>query len=142
SGSMSGSLRAFMPFVFGIIANSRWHHAVAASIVAMASLAQQSLSAAPGQGFVMAMRARLTTAKAPPCYEWTIVSRWGAAGEWLSIGRTKLPALPGKIAPIHLTPRQTALAKLLQLPPGSGPPTFLFVQRKPVSMSVAGNFAP
>ena len=87
------------------------------------------------------MRARVTSAKRQPWYEWIIVSRWGAAGEHLSIGRTKVAAQPGKSAPIHLMPSQTALAGLLRMPPVSGPWTFLFAQQKPASLSVAGDFA-
>jgi hypothetical protein len=108
----------------------------------MASIQQQTLAAPPNHGFVMAMRARLTTAKQPPWHEWIIVSRWGTAGECLSIGRTRLSALPGKVAPIHLTPRQTALARSFPLPPLAELPTFMFAQRKSVSLSVAGDFAP
>jgi hypothetical protein len=88
------------------------------------------------------MRAKVTTAKRQPWYEWIIVSRWGAEGEHLSVGRTNVPASPGKSAPIHLMPCQTALAGLLGTPPVSGPRTFLFVQQKPPSFSVAGDFVP
>lgn len=114
---------------------------MAASIVAMASIPKHPAPGAPHHGFVMGMRARLTTTWSPAWDEWIIVSRWGEAGEHLSVGRTKIPALPGQDAPIDLTPRQTALASLLRLPFDSGPPTFLFVQRQPVSVSVAGRFA-
>lgn len=100
------------------------------------------MSASPRLGFVTAMRAKWTTTAGPPSYEWIIVSRWGAEGEHLSIGRTGVPALRGKAAPIDLTPRQTVLAELLRLPPSLRPPTFLFVQRQPTSTSVAGDFAP
>jgi len=93
-------------------------------------------------GFVVAMRAAITTAKGKASYEWIIVSRWGAAGEHLSLGRTKVAALPGKAAPIHLAPRQTALASLLRLPPADGVPTFLLAQQLPASMRLAGDFAP
>ena len=93
-------------------------------------------------GFVVAMRAAITTAKGTPSWEWIIVSRWGAAGEHLSLGRTKVAAPPGKAAPIHLAPRQTALASLLRLPPVDGVPTFLLAQQLPASMRLAGDFAP
>jgi len=92
-------------------------------------------------GFVVAMRAAITTAKGKPSWEWIIVSRWGAAGEHLSLGRTKVAA-PGKAAPIQLAPRQTALASLLRLPPADGAPTFLLAQQLPASMRLAGDFAP
>ena len=108
----------------------------------MPSIPQQPVPAAARLGFVMAMRAKRTTAEGPSWYEWIIVSRWGAQSEHLSVGLTGVPVLRGKTAPIHLTPRQTALAGLLRLPPASGPPTFLFVQRQPASVSVAGDFAP
>jgi hypothetical protein len=103
---------------------------------------QLPLPAAPRNGFVVAMRARVTTAKRQPWYEWIIVSRWGSEGEHLSIARTKVPALHGKSAPIHLMPRQTALAGLLPMSPVPGPRTFLFTQQKPISFSIAGDFTP
>ena len=90
----------------------------------------------------MAMRAKVTTAEEPPWFEWIIVSRWGVAGEHFSIGRTRVPALSTETAPINLTPSKTALARLLPLPPALGAATFLFVQRRPASLSVAGDFAP
>jgi hypothetical protein len=108
----------------------------------MASTKQQPSGAAPRLGFVVAMRARLISATGPACYEWIIVSRWGTGGEHLSIGRTRVPALRGKTAPIHLAPRQSALASLLRLPPAAAPPIFLFARRQPASVSVAGDFAP
>lgn len=88
------------------------------------------------------MRAKLTTAKGPPWHEWIIVSRWGTAGEHLSIGRTRVPALPGGTAPIQLMPHQTAMAALLRLPPASEPPIFLLAQSLPARIGVAGDFAP
>jgi len=97
---------------------------------------------APRNGFVVAMRAAVTTAKGKPTWEWIIVSRWGAAGEYLSIGRTRVAAPSGKPAPIQLAPRQTALASMLRLPPADGALTFLLTQHLPASMSVAGDFAP
>ncbi len=115
---------------------------MAASIVGMTPKPAQIPSATPGHGFVIAMRARLTTAKGPPRPEWIIVSRWGAAGEHLSIARTQVPVLPGKTAPIHLAPRQTALAGLLRLPPAAGPATFLFARELPAAVTLAGHFAP
>ena len=96
----------------------------------------------PRLGFVVAMRARVTTAKDTPWYEWLIVSRWGPVGQHLLVGRTHLAAQPGQAAPIHLVPRRTALAELLRLPPAAGPPVFLFAQRQPAAVSVAGGFAP
>ena len=94
-------------------------------------------------GFVVAMRAAIVTLKGEPVLEWLIVSRWGAAGEHLSIGRTKVAAPPGKAAPIQLAPKQTSLASMLRLPPAAdGATTFLLAQRLPASMSLAGDFAP
>lgn len=90
----------------------------------------------------MAMRAKLTITNGSSWHEWLIVSRWGAVGEYLSVGRTKVPALADMTAPIHLAPRQTALAALLPLPSAVGRATFLFVRRLPASVSAAGDFAP
>jgi len=106
--------------------------------------------AAPRGGFVMAMRANLMTTRRPPWVEWLIVSRFGAKGEHLSIARARgsvlapdlAPELADDVPPIDLTPHETALARLLRFPSGSGVPTFLFVRRKPVSFSVAGDFVP
>jgi hypothetical protein len=98
--------------------------------------------AATHQGFVVAMRATVTTSKRPPWCEWIIVSRWGSLGEHLSVGRTKTAALAGMSAPIELAPCQTALAGLLRLPPISEASTFLFAQLLPASLSVAGDFTP
>jgi hypothetical protein len=110
----------------------------------MISVPKQSSRGSPRHGFVVAMQAKLTTAKGPPWFEWIIVSRWGVAGERLSVSRTKVRAVPGKPAPIHLMPRQTALAGLLRLPPvsGAGWATFLFFRRQPGAVSVAGDFVP
>jgi hypothetical protein len=115
---------------------------MAASIIEMAVNPKQLMPGAPHLGFVMAMRARLTTTRRPRRDEWLIVSRWGVAGEYMSVGRTRFPALPGMDAPIDLRPRQTMLARLLRLPVKPGPHAFLFVRRKPESVSVAGGFAP
>lgn len=87
------------------------------------------------------MRARLTTVKGPPWREWIIVSRWGTAGEYLSVARTRVPVRPGRAAPIYLAPRQTGLAALLRLPPIHGPPTFLFARELPPAVTLAGHFA-
>ena len=133
--------RAHPPGTSRFNTDSRWHHAMAASIAAMVSIPKHPAQGAARHGFVIAMRARLTTTRSPPREEWIIVSRWGEAGEYLSIGRTKVPVVAGQDAPIDLTPHQTALALMLRLPFNSGPPTFLFVQRQPAALTVAGRFA-
>jgi hypothetical protein len=93
------------------------------------------------QGFVLAMRAKFTMEAREPWHEWMIVSRWGGEGEFLAIGRTFLRAAARQPAPIKLQPRETALAVLLPLP-GANRSTFLMMQSKPDSLSVAGTFAP
>jgi hypothetical protein len=108
----------------------------------MAPYQQQPAAVVPTAGFVIAMRAKLTTTRRQPWHEWIIVSRWGPEGQYFSIGRTRVLVVPDETAPIHLAPAQTAMAGLLRLPPASGAPTFLFVQRRPASVSVAGEFAP
>jgi len=108
----------------------------------MNAISKPMTAATSRTGFVVAMRAEVTTAKGEPVWEWIIVSRWGTAGEHLSLGRTRVAAVPGKPAPIQLAPRQTALASLLRLPQLDGAPTFLLTQRLPASMSVAGDFGP
>jgi len=109
----------------------------------MNAMSKSAPLVSPRTGFVVAMRAAIVTAKGEPASEWLIVSRWGAAGEHLSIGRTKVAAPPGKPAPIQLAPKQTVLASMLRLPPAAdGAATFLLAQRLPASMSLAGDFAP
>jgi hypothetical protein len=93
-------------------------------------------------GFVVAMRAKLTPAEQPPWHEWIVVSRWGAAGEHLSIARTFVPALPDEMAPIRLQPRQTALALLIDEPSAASLSTFVLAPQLPSRVTVAGNFAP
>jgi hypothetical protein len=107
----------------------------------MASIQKQSLSTAPRHSFVVAMRAKQTTSKGPPWYEWIIVSRWGIAGMYLSIGRTGVSASRGKTVPINLAPSHTAMARLLRMPPAAGSQTFLSIRRKPANVSVPGNFS-
>jgi hypothetical protein len=86
------------------------------------------------------MRARLTTTRRVPWCEWIIVSRWGVVGEHLSVGRTKAVAETGRAAPIHLVPRETALADLLRLPFAPCRPTFMFRQSRCEADTVAGRF--
>lgn len=112
-----------------------------ASMTGMTVEPSPIVPATPCVGFVIAMRARLITARGPPRQEWIIVSRWGGAGEHLSIARTRVAVAAGRGAPIHLAPRQTALAGLLRLPPVAGPATFLFAQDLPDEVRLAGQFA-
>lgn len=93
-------------------------------------------------GFVVAMRASFTTANQDSRKEWIVVSRWGAGGEFLSVARTELDASQER-APIDLTPRQSAIGLLLSVPSREhGSATFLFCQRLPDGMPVAGHFVP
>jgi hypothetical protein len=92
-------------------------------------------------GFVVAMRAKLINAPHPPCFEWVIVSRWGAGGEHLSIGWTAQPALPGE-APIHLAPCKTSLAVRPHQTAADTPATFLLAPALPNEITVAGDFVP
>src|SRR4051794_27791879 len=63
------------------------------------------------RGFVLAMHAKfLFAAPLPAQFEWVIVSRWGTEGEFLALGWTLLPAVPGT-SPTHLIPRRTSLAR-------------------------------
>jgi hypothetical protein len=95
----------------------------------------------PSYGFVVAMRAALLDPGRPSSHEWVIVSRWGGAGEYLSIGWTETPALTAD-APINLTPLQTAFATC---PGGCGvstPTTFELAASLPGCLRVAGDFVP
>jgi hypothetical protein len=100
------------------------------------------LSVRPAVGFVVVMRAKLTMTTRPPWQEWFIVSRWGRDGDHLSIARTFVSVARARVAPIQLTPRQTALADLLRLPDASALPTFLLTQSRPDCTTMAGDFAP
>src|SRR5581483_3569868 len=140
SGSISGSIRSSILLQHHtLVTNSRWHHAPAASMAVMPSKPQNLPPPASRNGFVVAMRAKILTARDSPWQEWIIVSRWGSGGEHLSISRTRVSAAPG-VAPIQLAPRQTALAGLLRLPADGVPATFLLVQAVPGSISIAGDF--
>lgn len=90
----------------------------------------------------MAMAARIVTAGSRPSREWIVVARWGPAGEYLSLGRTSQAIVRAASAPIHLRPRETALAELLPRPDGAGPRTFLLSRDKPEAISVIGQFLP
>jgi hypothetical protein len=87
------------------------------------------------------MRAKLINATRPSLYEWLIVSRWGSHGENLSISWTFLPAHPGG-APLHLAPRQTALAVSPERASGWVPETFVLIPSLPERARVAGDFVP
>lgn len=89
-------------------------------------------------GFVVAMRARIALG-GPSIAEWLIVARWGAQGEYLSLGRTFRDARRGA-APINLAPVWTVVGRLLRLPP-AGHASFLLTAAPPAE-AVAGAFAP
>lgn len=93
------------------------------------------------RGFVVAMRAKLVAATRPSQFEWIIVSRWGTAGEYLSIAWTSLRANRGE-APIDLTPRQAVLAVRREQSKKWSPATFLLATSLPDEITVAGDFMP
>jgi hypothetical protein len=97
--------------------------------------------------FVLAMRAELATAPygsphaigaARP--EWLIVSRWGLAGECLSLSRTGVPALADDTAPANLHPRETFFG--LRVPGSANETCFLLLRHLPAEIPVAGSFLP
>lgn len=87
------------------------------------------------------MRAKLIVTAGPPLFEWIVASRWGADGEYLSIGWTFLPAASGD-APIDLTPRRALLAVKQERAAAWAPATFVLVSALPDRMTVAGDFVP
>ncbi len=93
-------------------------------------------------GFVVAMRGRLVLTEQAPRREWLIVTRWGRAGEYLTVSRTSTPAgrRPPAAAPIGLSPEQTALAIRLPLPDWAGTHGFLFTSHPPPRIAIAGAF--
>lgn len=94
------------------------------------------------QGFVIAMRARVTTLHAPPSDEWIIVSRWATYGACLSIAWTLAPARQKVAAPLDLMPRQTAWASLFQPQIGLCEATFLLEGSHPQAASIGTVFVP
>ena len=85
------------------------------------------------------MRAHIIGHK--PEYEWIIVSRWGTHGEYVTIGWTSFPA-SDSVAPIQLTPYQTALAVREKRSANRTPATFRLAPSLPGQMRVAGTFVP
>jgi hypothetical protein len=104
-------------------------------------IAPESNFSQPISGFVVAMRARLITPRAPPRFEWIIVSRWGDDSDHLLIGWTSISASSGK-PPVSLVPHRTALATAPDRLTGSSPTTFLLNPLLPEGVLVAGEFLP
>lgn len=102
--------------------------------------APSSPTAPLAQGFVIAMRARVTTMDALPADEWIIVSRWAPHGACLSIARTFMPAPPTLPAPLDLMPRRTAWASLLLPQIGIREATFLLERSHPAATSIGSAF--
>ena len=71
---------------------------------------------------------------------WLIVSRWGPAGEFLSISSTQEVADPGAMAPVGLTPKCTSIGFLLSQTDDRSESNFLLVRRLPTDTVVAGSF--
>ncbi len=87
------------------------------------------------------MRTKLAGATRPSVFEWIIVSRWGSAGEYLSIGWTSQP-VASKQAPINLTPRHSVLGIRRERTINPTPATFVLIDALPDRISVAGEFLP
>lgn len=99
------------------------------------------------EAFVLAMRAELAAAPYgapyatdPPRSEWLIVSRWGAAAEYLTLSRTGIAAWDDGQAPEGLHPRETFLGVRVASP--ATEPCFLLLRHQPCSTPVAGDFLP
>ena len=100
-------------------------------------------------GFVVAMAADTEFGEfdRPSCIVrrakgWLIVSRWGPAGEYLSISSTQDVADSGTTAPVGLTPKCTSVGFLLSQKDGGSESTFLLARRLPTDTVVAGTFFP
>jgi hypothetical protein len=93
------------------------------------------------RGFVLAMRARyISAAPLAAQFEWVILSRWGAEGEFLALGWTMLPALPNE-PPIHLAPCRTSLARAVG--PGEADARARFELLSSLGQTtIAGDFVP
>ena len=73
---------------------------------------------------------------------WLIVSRWGPAGEFLSISSTQEVADSSPTAPVGLTPKCTSIGFLLSQKDGGSESNFLLSRRLPTDTVVAGSFFP
>jgi hypothetical protein len=73
---------------------------------------------------------------------WLIVSRWGPAGEYLSISSTQEMDDPGTKAPLGLAPKCTSVGFLLSQDDDGSESNFLLVRRLPTDTVVAGAFFP
>jgi hypothetical protein len=74
--------------------------------------------------------------------EWLIVARWGAQGEYLTIGLTHSTPDATSAAPVGLTPRRTFLGiRVSGADPGDDGP-FLLANSLPLDIPVAGTFIP
>jgi hypothetical protein len=100
-------------------------------------------------GFVVAMAANTTFGEydrpsriVRRAKAWLIVSRWGPAGEYLSIASTQEAADFGTTAPVGLTPKCTSVGFLLSQKDGGAESTFLLFRRLPTDTVVAGSFFP
>ena len=69
------------------------------------------------------------------------MARWGARGEYLTIGEAG-PAGAAEAAPIGLRPRRTLFGLLAEEEPGRRAGLFLLMRALPESVPVAGLFAP
>lgn len=96
----------------------------------------------PPLGFVVALHGTLIDRSGVARREWLIASRWGDGGTYLSVARTLVPGDPAATAPPLLTPRWSALALLDPTPDPSGSPCFIFAERCPAGLLLAGRFAP
>jgi hypothetical protein len=101
-----------------------------------------NMSFSPPRGFVLAMRAKLIyAAPLPAKFEWIIITRWGSNGEHLALGWTSIDAAAGE-PPIHLAPRQTALAHLIEAPVPGMAAAFRLAATVPNGTNIAGKFVP
>ena len=105
-------------------------------------LAPESDPSFPRSGFVLAMRARWANPKIADPFEWIVVSRFGPHGEILALHRTLIAASSGDV-PLHLLPRQTALATLaatLDRASASPSATFRLDHTLPDKVLMTGDF--
>ena len=100
-------------------------------------------------GFVVAMAAEIGIGTYERPYhlhrsrkEWLIVARWGAQGEYLTIGLTHSTPDATSAAPVGLTPRRTFLGiRVSGSDPGDDGP-FLLANVLPPDVPVLGTFIP
>ena len=93
-------------------------------------------------GFVIALRGTIVGRFGVARHEWLIASRWGPRGSCLTVSRTLVSAKAAETAPLYLAPRWSAVALFDVRTDPSSTACFVFLDRRPAGLPLAGKFAP